>query len=38
LTRFKVNVNPNRKFVLSDWIERSDGSDTKGVNISPFKK
>ena len=38
LTRFKVNVNPNRKFILSDWIERSDGSDTKGVNISPFKK
>ena len=22
LTRFKVNVNPNRKFVLSHWIER----------------
>ena len=37
LTRFKVNVNPNRKFVLSSWIERSDGDDTKGVNISPFK-
>jgi hypothetical protein len=37
LTRFKVNVNPNRKFVLSKWIERSDGDDTKGVNINPFK-
>ena len=23
LTRFKVNVNPNRKFVLSHWIESS---------------
>jgi RimK family alpha-L-glutamate ligase len=30
LTRFKVNVNPNRKFVLSDWIERSDNNDAKG--------
>ena len=37
LTRFKVNVNPNRKFVLSSWIERSDGDDTRGVNINPFK-
>ena len=37
LTRFKVNVNPNRKFILSKWIERSDGNNTKGVNISPFK-
>jgi len=37
LTRFKVNVNPNRKFVLSKWIERSDGDDTRGVNINPFK-
>ena len=37
LSRFKVNVNPNRKFILSSWIERSDGDDTKGVNISPFK-
>ena len=34
LTRFKVNVNPNRKFVLSNWIERSDGNDTQGVNIN----
>jgi hypothetical protein len=33
LTRFKVNVNPNRKFVLSSWIERSDGNDTRGVNL-----
>jgi len=37
LTRFKVNVNPNRKFVLSSWIERSDGDDTTGVNINPYK-
>ena len=37
LTRFKVNVNPNRKFVLSSWIERSDGDDTQGVNINPYK-
>jgi len=29
LTRFKVNVNPNRKFVLSNWIERSDNTDSK---------
>lgn len=27
LTRFKVSVNPNRKFVLSDWTERGDSSD-----------
>ena len=38
ITRFKVNVNPNRKFVLSKWIERSDGNDTEGININPFKK
>ena len=37
LTRFKVNVNPNRRFVLSSWIERSDGDDTRGVNINPYK-
>ena len=37
LTRFKVNVNPNRKFVLSSWIERSDGNDTRGVNL-PLEK
>ena len=37
LTRFKVNVNPNRKFVLSHWIERSDGNDTRGVNL-PLEK
>ena len=37
ITRFKVNVNPNRKFVLSKWIERSDGNDTQGININPFK-
>ena len=29
LARFKVNVNPNRKFVLSDWIERSDNNDAR---------
>ena len=38
MTRFKVNVNPNRKFILSSWIERSDKNDTRGVNINPFKK
>jgi len=27
LTRFKVNINPNRKFVLSDWIDRYDKND-----------
>ena len=27
LTRFKVSVNPNRKFVLSDWSERADNTD-----------
>ena len=37
LTRFKVNVNPNRKFILSSWIERSDGNDTRGVNL-PIEK
>ena len=36
ITRFKVNVNPNRKFVLSKWIERSDGNDAEGININPF--
>ena len=37
LTRFKVNVNPNRKFILSSWIKRNDCNDTRGVNINPFK-
>ena len=37
MTRFKVNVNPNRKFVLSSWIERSDNNDTRGVNL-PLEK
>ena len=37
LTRFKVNVNPNRKFMLSHWIERSDSNDTRGVNL-PLEK
>ena len=37
LTRFKVNVNPNRKFILSHWIERSDSNDTRGVN-KPLEK
>ena len=37
LTRFKVNVNPNKKFVLSLWIERTDGNDTRGVNL-PLEK
>ena len=27
LTRFKVSVNPNRKFVLSDWSEKGDSTD-----------
>ena len=27
LTRFKVTVNPNRKFVLSNWSKRSDKTD-----------
>jgi len=27
LTRFKVSVNPNRKFVLSDWSEKGDETD-----------
>jgi RimK family alpha-L-glutamate ligase len=27
MTRFKVSVNPNRRFVLSDWIERGDPTD-----------
>ena len=37
MTRFKVNVNPNRKFVLSSWIERADNNDTRGVNL-PLEK
>ena len=27
LTRFKVSVNPNRKFVLSDWSAKGDSTD-----------
>ena len=27
LKRFKVSVNPNRKFVLSDWSEKGDETD-----------
>lgn len=27
LTRFKVSINPNRRFVLSDWVERGDNND-----------
>jgi RimK family alpha-L-glutamate ligase len=30
MTRFKVSVNPNRRFVLSDWIERGDANDDEG--------
>ena len=37
LTRFKVNVNPNKKFALSSWIERSDSNDGKGKEL-PFDK
>ena len=29
LTRFKVSVNSNRRFVLSDWIERADNTDNE---------
>ena len=29
LTTFKVSVNPNRRFALSDWIERHDNTDTE---------
>jgi len=28
LSIFKVSVNPNRKFVLSDWVPKNDRSDT----------
>ena len=27
MTLFQVSVNPNRRFVLSDWIERGDSND-----------
>ena len=27
LSRFKVSVNPNRKFVLSDWSDKGDSTD-----------
>ena len=30
LTRFKVSVNPIRRFVLSDWIERAEANDDDG--------
>ena len=32
LTRFKVSVNPNRKFVLSNWREREDNTDATRHN------
>ena len=28
LSIFKVSVNPNRKFILSDWVPKNDRSDT----------
>jgi len=30
LTRFKVSVNPIRRFVLSDWIKRAEANDDDG--------
>ena len=30
LTRFRVSVNPVRRFVLSDWIERAEHNDDDG--------
>jgi RimK family alpha-L-glutamate ligase len=30
LTRFKVSINPIRRFVLSDWIERAEPNDDEG--------
>ena len=30
MTRFKVSVNPNKRFALSDWIERGDENDDEG--------
>jgi RimK family alpha-L-glutamate ligase len=29
LARFRVHVNPIRRFALSEWISRSDGNDTR---------
>jgi tRNA threonylcarbamoyladenosine modification (KEOPS) complex Cgi121 subunit len=34
LSRFKVSVNPHRKFVLSNWKEREDKTDAT-AKISP---
>tara|TARA_R100001377_G_scaffold51197_1_gene29940 strand:+ start:905 stop:2362 length:1458 start_codon:yes stop_codon:yes gene_type:complete len=34
LSRFKVSVNPHRKFVLSDWKEREDMTDAT-AKVSP---
>ena len=34
LTRFRVSVNPHRKFVLSNWSPRGDDNDATSV-ISP---
>jgi hypothetical protein len=36
LSRFKVSVNPHRKFVLSNWKEREDNTDAT-AKIDPPK-
>ena len=36
LSRFKVSVNPHRKFVLSNWKEREDKNDATS-KIDPPK-
>ena len=38
LARFKVSVNPHRKFVLSNWKEREDNNDATAKVDPPESK
>ena len=38
LSRFKVSVNPHRKFVLSNWKEREDSTDATYKITEPVVK
>ena len=37
MTLFQVTVNPNRRFVLSDWIERGDENDEDDLPTKKMK-
>ena len=38
LTRFRVSVNPHRKFVLSNWSPRGDNNDARTLTSPPETK